>query len=142
MRPDDDPGHIDYLVLAGHKMYAPFGSGALIGKRTPFLQGDPDLVGGGTVDIVTTDDVTWTGLPEKEEAGSPNVTGAVAMAKAMLCLQEMEMARLAAHETELTAHLLTRLNALDGITVYGITDPRRAVEKVGVVPFVVDGWCG
>jgi selenocysteine lyase/cysteine desulfurase len=139
MRPEDDPGHLDYVVLAGHKMYAPFGTGALIGKRAPFLQGDPDMVGGGTVDIVTIDDVSWTGLPEKEEAGSPNVIGAVALAKTMLCLEEIGMGALADHEAELTAYLLSKLAGVDGVKVYGVSDPAHVSEKVGVVPFGVHG---
>jgi cysteine desulfurase/selenocysteine lyase len=139
MRALDDPSHIDYVVLSGHKMYAPFGTGALVGRRDTFLQGDPDMVGGGVVEIVTTDSVAWADLPDKEEAGSPNVVGAVAMAQAMLCLEEIGMDALAAHEAELTAHLLTRLHAIDGVRTFGITDPARAAEKVGVVPFVVDG---
>ncbi len=135
----DDPGHLDYVVLSGHKMYAPFGTGALIGRRDTFLQGDPDMVGGGVVDIVTVDSVKWAGLPDKEEAGSPNVVGAVAMAQAMLSLEEIGMDALADHEAALTARLLDRLGRIPGVTVFGITDPARAREKVGVVPFVVDG---
>lgn len=139
MRPLDDPGHIDYVVLSAHKMYAPFGTGALIGRRDTFLQGDPDMVGGGVVEIVTLDSVTWAGLPDKEEAGSPNVVGAVAMAQAMLCLEQIGMDALAEHEARLTRLMLERLAAIDGVTVYGITDPARAAEKVGVVPFTVEG---
>jgi cysteine desulfurase/selenocysteine lyase len=139
MRPDDDPGHIDYLVLSAHKMYAPYGTGALIGRRDTFTQGDPEMVGGGTVDIVTVDDVQWAGLPDKEEAGSPNVVGAVALAKTMQCLQEIGMEALAEHETRLTAYLLAKLARIPAVRVYGITDPARASEKVGVVPLDVEG---
>ena len=139
MRPADDPGRVDYLALSAHKMYAPYGTGALIGRRETFLQGDPDLVGGGTIDIVTLDHVEWADLPEKDEAGSPNVVGAVALGKTMLCLQEMGMDAVARHEAALTAHLLQKLTRIDGVRVYGITDPARASDKVGVVPFSVEG---
>lgn len=139
MRALDDPSHLDYVVLSAHKMYAPFGTGALIGRRDTFEQGDPDMVGGGVVEIVTVDSVSWTGLPDKEEAGSPNVVGAVAMAEAMLCLEAIGMDALAAHEAQLTARLLEGLKRLDGVAVYGIKDPARAHEKVGVVPFNLAG---
>jgi cysteine desulfurase/selenocysteine lyase len=139
MRPDDDPAHIDYLALSAHKMYAPYGTGALIGRRDTFLQGDPDVVGGGTVDIVTLDDVKWAAPPEKDEAGSPNVVGAVALAKTILCLQEIGMPALAEHEAQLTARLLQKLARIEGVQVFGINDPARAAEKVGVVPFNVEG---
>ena len=139
MRPDNDPGHLDYVVLSAHKMYAPFGTGALVGRSDTFLQGDPDLVGGGTVDIVTVDSVKWAGLPDKEEAGSPNVVGAVALAKALLTLQQIGMPAVAEHEAGLTARLLSKLANVDGVTVYGLADPGLAAERVGVVPFNVEG---
>jgi selenocysteine lyase/cysteine desulfurase len=139
MRSLDDPTHIDYLVLSAHKMYAPYGTGALVGRRDTFLQGDPDMVGGGVVEIVTVDGVEWAGLPDKEEAGSPNVVGAVAMAKTMLCLQEIGMDALAEHEAQLTARLLRKLAQVEGVDVYGITDPAQASQKVGVVPLNVQG---
>jgi selenocysteine lyase/cysteine desulfurase len=139
MRPDDDPGHIDFVVLSAHKMYAPYGTGALIGRRETFLQGDPDVVGGGTVDTVTLDHVRWGGLPDREEAGSPNVVGAVALAKAIRCLEEIGMEALAAHEARLTAHLLRGLARIPRVRVFGDADPERAAQRLGVVPFLVEG---
>ena len=83
MKPDNDPEHLDFVVLSAHKMYAPYGTGALIGPQELFLASGPDYSGGGTVDIVTHDKVYWGGLPDREEAGSPNVVGAVALAEAL-----------------------------------------------------------
>ncbi len=136
----DDPCHLDYLAISGHKMYAPFGTGALVGRRDTFLDGDPDLVGGGTVTLVTTDSVYWGPLPEKEEAGSPNVLGAVALAEALRCLQEIGMDNIAEHEAALTAHALERLRAIDPpLTLYGDCDPACCACRVGVVSFLVPG---
>ena len=73
----------DYIAFSGHKLYAPFGAGALIGPRATFEEGDPFLAGGGAVDLVDLDEVIWTDPPEREEAGSPNVVGAVAFGAAM-----------------------------------------------------------
>ncbi len=86
MRPAGDPGHIDFLVASAHKMYAPYGAGVLIGPKAHFADGAPDYSGGGTVEIVTEDDVYWAAPPERDEAGSPNVLGAVAMAAACRAL--------------------------------------------------------
>jgi selenocysteine lyase/cysteine desulfurase len=97
------------------------------------------MVGGGTVNIVTLDSVDWTAPPDRDEAGSPNVVGAVALAQAILSLQEIGMEALALHEAELTAHALRRLQEIDGVEVYGLTDPNRASERVGVIPFNVRG---
>jgi selenocysteine lyase/cysteine desulfurase len=139
MRPDDDPGHLDFVALSAHKMYAPYGTGALVGPTEIFAQGTPDLVGGGTVDIVTLDDVRWASPPDRDEAGSPNVAGAVAMAQAVVSLEEIGMDALARHEAELTAHALRRLSEIDGVEVYGLIDPDGASERVGVIPLNVRG---
>ena len=61
MRPWGDPGHLDFVALSAHKLYAPYGTGALIGPRQAFEEGEPDLRGGGTVELVTLEDVTWAG---------------------------------------------------------------------------------
>ncbi len=139
VRPDSDPGHLDFLALSAHKMYAPYGTGALIGPTALFEEGDPDLVGGGTVDIVTVDQVRWAQPPDREEAGSPNVVGAVALAHALASLQQIGMDAQARHEAELTAHALRRLRAIDGVELYGLVDPDRAAERLGVIPFTVRG---
>jgi selenocysteine lyase/cysteine desulfurase len=139
MRPDDDPGHLDFVVLSAHKMYAPYGTGALIGPASIFSQGTPDMVGGGTVSIVTVDDVHWASPPDRDEAGSPNVVGAVALAQAMSSLREIGMDSLARHEATLTAHALRRLGEIDGVDLYGLTDPALAADRVGVIPFNVRG---
>lgn len=139
MRPASDPGHIDYLVASGHKMYAPFGTGVLIGPRAVFSHGTPDYSGGGTVEIVTEDDVYWAGPPDRDEAGSPNVVGAVALAAACKALSEIGMDRLAAHEAELTRYALAELATIEGVEIYGDTDPARAAERLGVIPLNLRG---
>lgn len=135
----DDPRHFDYLVLSAHKMYAPYGTGALIGRRDTFEVGEPDLRGGGQVDLVTEDRVIWSAPPEREEAGSPNVAGAVALAVAIQQLEHIGMDAVAAHEAELTAYALQRLSRVDGLQLYGDVDPRRASERLGVIPFNLEG---
>jgi cysteine desulfurase/selenocysteine lyase len=134
-----DPGHIDFLVASGHKLYAPFGTGALIGPRDLFGSGAPDYSGGGTVEIVTEDDVYWAAPPDRDEAGSPNVVGAVAMAAACRVLQEIGMDRLAAHETDLTRYTLEELKTIDGIELYGNPNAGSAGDRLGVIPFNVKG---
>jgi len=139
MRPDDDPGHLDFVVLAGHKMYAPYGTGALIGPRSEFLNSAPDYCGGGTVNVVTPDEVFWAGMPDRDEAGSPNVIGAIAMAIAAETLMEHGLHTIAEHERKLTEYALSKLGEFGGITIYGETDPSKAAEKVGVIPFNLVG---
>lgn len=139
MKPDDDPEHLDFVALSAHKMYAPFGTGALIGAKDLFLHTAPDYKGGGTVSTVTLDDIIWADLPDRDEAGSPNVIGAVAMAVAAQTLMAIGMERLARHEATLTAYALERLRAIPGLTLYGETDPQKTSERVGVIPFNLAG---
>ncbi len=139
MKADDDPEHFDFVALSGHKMYAPFGTGALVGPKEFFLQNPPEYRGGGTIDLVTPETVYWAGLPDRDEAGSPNVPGAVAMAVAAQVMMEVGMDAIAAHEAELTAYALTQLRDVPGIKIYGQTDPAKVSEKVGVIPFSMEG---
>jgi selenocysteine lyase/cysteine desulfurase len=137
VRRDDDPEHLDFVALSAHKMYAPFGTGALVGHRETFLQGLPEYRGGGTVSVVTPDEVDWAGLPDREEAGTPNVVGAVAMAVAAQALMTGAMEAIASHEAALTAYALERLRSVPSITVYGERDPNAPTDRVGVIPFNV-----
>jgi cysteine desulfurase / selenocysteine lyase len=134
----DDPAHLDYVAISAHKMYAPFGTGALVGLRETFEQGDPDMRGGGTVEIVTLDEVVWSAPPEREEAGSPNIIGAVALAAAIVQLEAIGMENVAAHEADLTAHTLPRLAKIPGIRIFGDRDPSNAASRLGVIPILVD----
>lgn len=139
MKDNDDPEHLDFVALSAHKMYAPFGTGALIGPKEVFLQGPPEYPGGGTVDVVTLDEIHWAGMPDRDEAGSPNVVGAVAMAAAAQALMEIGLDKIAAHEEALVVYALQKLSQVPGIRIYGQSDPERANEKVGAIPFNIEG---
>ena len=78
--------------------------------------------------------MVWTHPPEKDEAGSPNVVGAVALSAAIRALDAIGMEKVAAHEAELTTYLLERLPQVKGLTIYGDPDPARADSRLGVVP--------
>lgn len=140
MRPLEDPTHLDYVTISAHKMYAPFGTGALVGRRDTFEQGDPDQVGGGTVEIVTLADVVWAGPPDRDEAGSPNVVGAVALAAAIRKVESIGMEEVARHEAELTGYLLQRLPEVPNLEIYGDSDPANAARRLGVVPINLKGF--
>lgn len=137
MRPSDSPCHLDFIQFAAHKVYAPLGSGGLVGPRDFFNQGDPDYKGGGTVEIVTLKEVTWTSAPERDEAGSPNVIGAIGLASSLKFLSEVGMGKIAAHEANLTRYALGKLLAIPGIQIFGSTDVENVEKRVGVIPFSV-----
>jgi selenocysteine lyase/cysteine desulfurase len=136
------PAGPDFVAFSGHKLYAPFGAGALIGPRETFEQGDPFLAGGGAVDLVDLDEVIWTEPPEREEAGSPNVVGAVAFGTAMDELARLGWDAVRAHEAALCAQLYEGLAAIAGVSVLGpaLDDGAHSPEhRLAVAPFTVDG---
>ena len=133
----DDPAHLDYVTLSAHKMYAPFGTGALIGRRDTFDQGEPEHRGGGTIDFVALDSVTWAPAPDRDEAGTPNVVGAVALAAAIQALSDIGMDHIAAHEAELRTYALERLGRINGIRFYGEGDASGELRHLGVIAFTL-----
>jgi selenocysteine lyase/cysteine desulfurase len=129
---------IDYVALSGHKLYAPYGSGALIGRPDWLGRGEPFLMGGGAVRFVTLDEVLWAELPDRQEAGSPNVVGAVAVGIACETLTGAGMDRLAAREHELRTRARARLSAVPGLELYTLWDDE--LPHIGVVTFNLRGY--
>jgi len=130
------PVDADYVVWSGHKMYAPFGAGILVGPASAFADGDPFLAGGGAIDLVDLEDVVWTRPPEREEAGSPNVIGAVALHSAMSALGAIGWPAIIAHEDDLARRLRRGLAQISGVRVLG---PALEVPTLAIASFVVEG---
>lgn len=137
IRPLGDPAHFDFITISAHKMYAPFGTGALIGRKDIFAEGEPDLTGGGTVEIVTLDNVVCTSTPERDEAGSPNVVGAIALAAAIRQLEALGMDKVLHHEAQLTEYALRKLPTVPGLHIFGDQDPMNASQRLGVIPLIL-----
>jgi selenocysteine lyase/cysteine desulfurase len=128
------PADADFVAFSGHKLYAPFGAGALIGPRAAFADGDPFLAGGGAVDLVDLDEVVWTDPPDREEAGSPNVLGAVALATAARALPAFGWDRIRSHDAALAHALRGGLAGIPGVRVLG-----PGGGTLPIASFVVDG---
>jgi selenocysteine lyase/cysteine desulfurase len=131
---------VDYVVLSGHKLYAPFGAGALVGRADWLRAANPYLAGGGATRLVTERAVSWNYGPERHEAGSPNVVGAYALAVACQTLRRSWDA-VVAHEEDLLARLRTGLANIPGVrqlSIFGDGD-KDAAPRVGVVSFTVEG---
>ena len=116
-------------------MYAPYGAGVLIGPRVAFVDGDPFLAGGGAVDLVDLDEVIWTDPPDREEAGSPNVIGAVALGAAISELRSFGWDAIVAHEQQLAERLRSGLAATPGVRLLG---PALDVPTLAVATFEVE----
>jgi selenocysteine lyase/cysteine desulfurase len=129
---------LDYLAMSGHKLYAPFGAGVLIGRRDWLEAAPPVVHGGGAVQSVTLDDVVWKGVPERHEAGTPNLVGAVALGAACQALAAYGMERLAAEEAALYIYAWQRLAAIDGLELYTVWD--HGQPHIGVLTFNLAGF--
>ncbi|GGM09749.1 aminotransferase class V-fold PLP-dependent enzyme [Promicromonospora citrea] len=129
---------VDYLAFSGHKTYAPFGAGALVGRRDWLDAGTPYLAGGGAVRRVRTAVTDWHEGPARHEAGSPNVVGAVALAAACEELAALDPAEVVVHESALRQRLVEGLEAIDRVEVVRVW--ADAVDPVGVVTFTVSGY--
>jgi selenocysteine lyase/cysteine desulfurase len=125
---------IDVLAFSGHKMHAPFGAGALVLPRRLLVEGEPFLVGGGAVKAVSFDEVVWADCPDRDDAGSPNVVGVVALAAAA---EELTRDRAAcrAHDDVLVRALDRELATVPGLRRLG----SAAGDRMPVAAFVLDG---
>jgi selenocysteine lyase/cysteine desulfurase len=130
---------LDYLAFSGHKIYAPFGAGVLIGRPDWLDAAPPYLAGGGAVRQVGLDATEWAPSPARHEGGTPNVIGAVALAAACRFIDSLPAGAAEAHERSLTGRLLDGLSAIDGACILRLW-PGCGVERIGVVTFTVDGW--
>jgi selenocysteine lyase/cysteine desulfurase len=128
---------IDYVAFSGHKLYAPFGAGALVGRSDWLDAAPPYLAGGGAVREVTLRHTEWAASPQRHEAGTPNVVGAAALATACRVLCDLPDAALTAHEAQLRERLVAGLRTLPGVRVLSIWPD--ATERIGVVSFTVEG---
>jgi cysteine desulfurase/selenocysteine lyase len=127
----------DFLAFSAHKMLGPTGVGVLWARREILESMEPFLGGGDMIRQVWPDHSTWNELPYKFEAGTPNITGAIAFGVAIDYLQSLGMDRVRAHEVELTSYALKALqDAFPQIILYGPLDARL---KGGVVSFNLPG---
>lgn len=123
----------DFYVFSGHKLYAPAGIGVLYGKLA-LLEAMPPWHGGGKmVERVSFDKTTFSALPGKFEAGTPNVAGALALAKAIEWYQGFERQEVEAHLHQLQSATYQALVNIDDIRVIGYQ------ANASVLTFVVDG---
>jgi cysteine desulfurase / selenocysteine lyase len=127
---------IDFLAFSGHKMLGPTGIGGLWGRRELLEEMPPFLGGGGMIREVFEDRSTWAPLPEKFDAGTPNVADSIALGVAVEYLEALGMPNVRAHEVDVAGYALERLASVPDVAVYGPRDPSI---RTGVVSFNLDG---
>lgn len=124
----------DFYAFSGHKLFGPTGIGVLWGCYEVLKDWPIWLVGGEMIATVSYQDATWGELPNRLEAGTPNIAGAIGLAAAINWLQQFDKADILAHETALLARATQLAEQTDGLTIVGHAD-----NKIGVLSFIVDG---
>ncbi|MFC4651977.1 cysteine desulfurase [Lactococcus nasutitermitis] len=133
---DVEDMNADFFAFSGHKMLGPTGIGVLYGKEELLNTFEPIEFGGEMIDFVYEDHSTWTELPWKFEAGTPNIAGAIALGAAIDYINTIGISEIHAHEQELLNYVVPKLRAIDGLTIYGPTDNSK---RGGVISFNLAG---
>lgn len=113
---------VDFYALSSHKMLGPTGVGVLYGKKELLESMPPFQFGGEMIIEVSFEDATWNELPNKFEAGTPNIADVVAFDTALSYLEELGMDNVRQHEIALTRYALDKLGEIEGIEVQGPDD--------------------
>lgn len=127
---------VDFFAFSGHKMLGPTGIGVLYGKEKLLNQMPPVEFGGEMIDFVYEQKATWKELPWKFEAGTPNIAGAIGLAAAIDYLDKIGMETVHQYEQELLAYVFPKLQAVEGLTIYGSED---LAQRSGVISFNLAG---
>jgi cysteine desulfurase/selenocysteine lyase len=126
----------DFYGFTGHKLLGPNGIGVLWGRREVLEEMPPFLGGGDMIKTVELDHSTWNELPWKFEAGTSSIADGVGLGAAVDYLSGLGMEAIRAHEQELTSHALERLSAVEGLRVFGPSEP---TERGGIASFTIEG---
>ncbi|TDO73008.1 cysteine desulfurase [Halanaerobium saccharolyticum] len=126
----------DFYAFSGHKMLGPMGIGVLYGKKDLLDELPPFLKGGGMIEYVKEQGSTYAPLPEKFEAGTPNVEGAVGLQAAIEYLEEIGLDKIKAHELDLTAYALDKMKELNYVEIAG---PLDLENRGGIISFNIEG---
>ena len=129
--------NLDMVAMSGHKIYAPSSPGVVVTRLDLFSGVEPDEVGGGMVDDVRLDRYIPTeNFPDREEAGTPNIAGAIALAAVLYALKKIGMEKIDQEERALMNYAVEKMNAIDDVVIYGQNDtgdcPRTGAVSINV----------
>jgi cysteine desulfurase/selenocysteine lyase len=124
----------DFYCFSGHKMYGPMGIGVLYGKKEMLEKLTPFRYGGGMIGKVSFDDIELSCLPNRLEAGTPFVSGAVGLSESVKLLQNIGFEAISNHESELCRYATERLREIPGLQIFGDND-----NKDPIISFIVEG---
>lgn len=124
----------DFYVFSSHKLYGPNGVGVLYGKRDLLNSMPPYQSGGDMIDIVTFEKTTYAPLPNKFEAGTPNISGVIAFGEAIKWIQSIGITTISEHEEKILQYATQKLLTLPTLKIIGTTP-----HKAGVISFILEG---
>ncbi|MCR8847653.1 cysteine desulfurase [Rossellomorea sp. SC111] len=125
----------DFFAFSGHKMVGPTGIGVLYGKKKHLNNMEPVEFGGEMIDFVGLQESTWKELPWKFEGGTPIIAGAIGLGAAIDFLEQVGLHNIEEHEHKLAAYALDKMNEVEGMTIFGPSDPG---QRAGLVTFNID----
>ncbi|WP_272023705.1 aminotransferase class V-fold PLP-dependent enzyme [Olleya namhaensis] len=134
IKPDVQALDADFYVTSAHKICGPTGIGMLYGKEAWLNKMQPYQGGGEMIDQVTFEKTTYTGLPHKFEAGTPNICGGIAFGAALDYMNAIGFDAIADYEHELLDYGTKQLEAIDGLKIYGTSK-----NKTSVISFNLEG---
>ncbi|NVK58228.1 MAG: cysteine desulfurase [Alteromonadaceae bacterium] len=123
----------DFYAFSGHKLFGPTGIGVLWGKKSVLEDWPVWLTGGEMIADVTYQEATWGVLPNRLEAGTPNIAGAIGLGAAVEWFSTLDLAAVQAHESLLIASAMEQAAHIDGMRLIG-----TAPGKVGILSFVME----
>ena len=124
----------DFYAFSGHKLYGPTGIGVLYGKESILEEMPPYQAGGEMIKSVTFEETLYNVLPNKFEAGTPNIAGAIGLGAAIDYVETLGIGQIAAYESELLQYGTERLSSIEGLKIIGTAD-----RKGSVISFVMEG---
>ncbi len=134
MLPDDDPRHLDFLAFSGHKIYAPYGAGVLVGPKAFFDKVDPYQIGGGNLPYITHDlQIKRFHNERAHDPGSPNAIGVIAIDESIRQLEAIGLEQVHSYESALVTAAFDRLSAIKQVRIH-IVKPYSTV-----IPFSIPG---
>ncbi len=136
--PDDDPAHLDFVAFSGHKMYAPYGTGVLVGPKDFFDANYPYQIGGGNLPYITKNlEIKRFYTERAHDPGTPNAMGAVAIARAIQVLEALGREQIAVYEHSLVQYTFEQLQQIPEVILH------RSGQSLGhVIPFDLKGFDG
>ena len=124
----------DFYCFSGHKMYAPTGIGILYGKKGLLEEMPPYQGGGDMIKSVTFEKTTYNDIPNRFEAGTPNISGAIALGKAIEYINQIGIRNINKHEEDLLNYATSKLKRINKVKIIG-----EAKEKAAVLSFIIKG---